>query len=182
MARHDRHQVTTSFALPSRGRTHGNIPGPLGQDILLSNVPPKLTDQQLFELLSRFGNVQLSRGLGATASARFRDAANATAAVSRLNGLNFHGNTLIVTVLGDQDNASVGIPTAHERRADSTTSSQLSRGPLVVNGAKSARPRYRGRRSSVDSDSSDDDSDQSSSESDNNSGFSGSLNGGVRVR
>lgn len=139
-----------------------------GQTIRLSNLPPLFSEKSLYKLLEGQGDVQVAscrstpgKTGSTTAYATFAGFSDAKRAVERLNGLSCGSGRLAVALAYPPSSVTPSAPDeeSRDRRSGSANIAQTARGPLVVDGAKSVRPRYKGRHSPGDSDVSDNDSD-----------------------
>jgi hypothetical protein len=140
--------------------------------VAIDNIPASTGNRELHDILIKLGEVQIDRCRRSSAIAVFTHQAAAAEAVSRLNGVSLRRQRLVVTMVAAarQEERSSSPPTRSRtsisgRPAETSAASHATSGPLVVDGATSSRPRYKGRCSPVDSDTSEDDSSQSDSES-----------------
>jgi hypothetical protein len=147
--------------------------------VRISGLPYEYKKSQIAEMLKRYGEAEISsyraedRARTTTIVATFKSSCGAAKAIRALDGFRLGGQVL------DAELTARPIPTVVRRtsstkskKASGNRSSATAKGPLVVNGAMSIRPRYhrRGRRSPPDSDSEDDDSDEDSDGSRTTSG------------
>lgn len=159
---------------------------PTGQNgehtIRLSKLPPSLSEVGVHRPLH--GDVQVSacqptpgKPHADLTYASFTLSSDRKRSVESLGGLDCGGGRLAVALIHTPPYVEVSKSAVDnsDRRLGSTTMAQATGGPLIVDGANSARPRYKGRHHTVDSDVSDDgDSHTLPSDSDDNSGSSSS--------
>lgn len=154
-----------------------------GQTVRLSNLPGAFSKRAVYQLLQGQGDVQVASCHSAPdkagtsiAYATFTLASDARRAVEKLNGRSCENGRLAVAFVHSSSSTAPSKPVeeSREKSFSSTTATQTTRGPLVVDGAKSTRPRYKGRHSPVDSDVSDDESHDLVSDSEDGTGSSGS--------
>lgn len=176
---------------PQAMRTRSATAEKIGLTVRLSNLPSTISKSTLYGLLNRHGSVQITScrphaGEGGllVAYAVFDYPADAQAAVARLNGAACGGSLLTVTIA--KERASLSVANSRTgvlpRKPVATVIPQVTKGPLVVDGAKSSRTRYKGRHSPADSDLSDEDSDASSRDSDDDDNDSASSASGKALR
>lgn len=82
------------------------------KSIYIGNLPYNTTHQQVQDLFAQFGDVLSSRMIVDKATRKFKGYAfvemekgNALTAVSMLNGMNYNGRTIRVSLANDEDNS-----------------------------------------------------------------------------